>query len=154
MGNIRLRGLTLIELMVALAVLAVVTAIALPVYDTYRVRAHRANAQADLLRCAQALEAHAGETNSYARAVDTDADGTGDASTGPVSANLCSVSSRHAITVVRADAGGFVLRATAPPGTGRLASDGMLETDAVGARRWDRNNDGDFNDPKEASWRL
>lgn len=152
MSHVFSHGLSLIELMAALAVVAVVAAVALPIYDGYSTRGHRAGAQADLVRCAQAMEAHANETSSYALAVDTDADGVGDASTGPVSGNLCSVSSRHAIALVRADAGGFVLRAT-PSAAGRLAADGVLETDATGARRWDRNNDGDFDDAHEWSWR-
>ena len=146
-------GLSLVELMATLAIIAIVTAVALPIYDTYSTRAHRANAQADLLRCAQGMERHAGATNSYAMAVDTNADGVGDVSTGDVSANICTVSARHRIALLAADGSGFVLRATAPTGAGRLASDGVLETDATGARRWDRNNDGDFDDLDERSWR-
>ena len=149
----RSTGLSLIELMAALAVVAIVTAVALPVYDGYRVRGERTQAQTDLLRCAQGMESHAGATGSYALAVDADGDGVGDASTGPVSANICAVAARHRITVRSADAGGFVLRATAPPNAGRLSQDGSLETDALGARRWDRNNDGDFDDADEGSWR-
>ena len=151
MSHVFSQGLSLIELMAALAVIAVVTAVALPIYDGYSSRGQRASAQADLVRCAQAMEVHVNETNSYALAVDTDADGLGDASTGLVSGNLCSVSSKHAIVLVRADASGFVLRAT-PSGAGRSA-DGVLEIDATGARRWDRNNDGDFDDADEWSWR-
>ena len=146
-------GLSLVELMATLAIIAIVTAVALPVYDTYSTRAQRANAQADLLRCAQGMERHAGATNSYALALDTDADGDGDASTGEVSANICTVSAKHSVALVSADAAGFVLRATPPAGVGRLANDGVLETDATGARRWDRNNDGDFDDKDEGSWR-
>lgn len=152
MGNSQLAGLSLIELMAALAIVAVVTAVALPVYDGYRVRGDRAHAQTDLLRCAQGMESHATATGSYALAVDTNGDGAGDASTGPVSANICEVAARHQIALTSADASGFVLRATAPSDAGRLSQDGMLETDALGARRWDRNNDGDFDDADEASW--
>ncbi len=146
-------GLSLIELMAALAIVAIVAAVALPVYDGYRARTHRAHAQADLLRCAQGMESHASATGGYALAVDTDGDGVGDASTGAVSANICSLSARHEIVLAQADAGGFVLRATPPPQAGRLSQDGRLETDALGGRRWDRNNDGDFDDADERSWR-
>lgn len=146
-------GLSLIELMAALTIVAVVAAVALPLYDGYRVRAHRAQAQADLLRCAQGMESHASATGGYALAVDTDGDGAGDASTGAVSANICSVSAPHEVVLSQADTGGFVLRATPPPAAGRLSQDGRLETDAIGGRRWDRNNDGDFDDADEWSWR-
>ena len=145
-------GLSLLELTAVLAIIAIVAAAALPVYDAHTTRAERATAQADLVRCAQGMELHANATNSYALAVDTDANGLGDASAGAVSANICAVSARHRITLTRADAAGFVLRAT-PPSTGRLAQDGVLELDATGMRRWDRNNDGDFDDANERSWR-
>lgn len=152
MPNAHPIGLSLLELMAVLAIIAVVTAVAVPAYDVYTTRAERANAQADLVRCAQGMELHANATNSYASAVDTDANGVGDASTGVVSANICVVSAKHRIALTRADATGFVLRAT-PPGGGRLAQDGALELDATGMRRWDRNNDGDFDDADERSWR-
>ena len=145
-------GLSLLELTAVLAIIAIVAAAALPAYDAYTTRAERANAQADLVRCAQGMELHANTTNSYALAVDTDANGIGDASAGVVSANICAVSAKHRIALTRADAAGFVLRATPPP-TGRLAQDGALELDATGMRRWDRNNDGDFDDENERSWR-
>ncbi len=139
----------------ALVVLALISAIALPIYSAYSVRAYRANAQADLMRCAQGMERHANATMSYALAVDTDGDGIGDASTGAVSANICVVTADHyTISVRAAGAGGFALRATAVSGVNPVAGDGMLETDDTGARRWDRNNDGDFDDQDEAGWRL
>ena len=146
-------GMSLIELLATLAIIAVVLAVALPIYDAYGDRAHRSAAQADLLRCAQGMESHAGETSSYALAVDTDDDGVGDASTGTVSANICTISAKYRIALVEADASGFVLRATALPEAAGVADDGMMETDALGGRRWDRNNDGDFDDANERSWR-
>ncbi len=151
----RSKGLSLIELMVALAILAIVSALALPIYNAYSVRAHRASAQADLMRCAQGLERHANATMSYAFAVDSDGDGMGDASTGAVTANLCVVAAEHyEIAVQVADAGSFVLRAIAASDSSPVAGDGMLETDSTGAKRWDRNDDGDFDDEGERSWTL
>ena len=148
-------GLSLLELMATVAILAVVAALALPIYSAYRVRAERTGAQADLLRCAQGMERHATATRSYALAVDTNGDGTGDASTGTVSANLClAATTRYAITVQRADATGFVLRADAVNAAGAAAGDGMLELDSTGATLWDRNGDRDFDDQDEDSWRL
>jgi prepilin-type N-terminal cleavage/methylation domain-containing protein len=49
----RTRGFTLIELMIAVAILAIVAAIALPLYNQYSMRTYRAEAQADLMACAQ-----------------------------------------------------------------------------------------------------
>ena len=155
LGAVTAAGLSLLELMATLAILAIVAALALPIYSAYGIRAERTGAQADLLRCAQGMERHATATQSYARAVDTDGDGVGDASTGAVSANVCVVETTlYAITVQSADGAGFVLRADAASATNRVADDGMLELDGTGATRWDRNDDGDFNDQGENSWRL
>ena len=147
------RGFSLIELMVALAVLAIVLAVAVPIYQGYSVRAYRVQAQADLMRCAQGMERHASETMSYTGAVDTDGDGVGDQSTGTVSVNVCRVAAEHyRISVQVADAADFVLRADASSETNPVAADGALELHGTGARRWDRNGDGDFDDLDEHSW--
>ena len=144
---------SLIEILVVLAVVAVLLAVAAPVYTGYSVRAYRTQAQADLLRCAQGLERHAAATMGYGNAVDVDGDGQGDRSTGPVSENLCRVASTHyRISVQTADAAHFVLRAQAASATSPVAADGALELDATGERRWDRNNDGDFADDGERRW--
>ena len=147
-------GLSLLEIMATAAILAIVAALALPIYSAYGIRAERSAAQADLLRCAQGMERHAIRAGGYALAVDTDGDGAGDISTGPVSANICVVDATlYAITLRSADGAGFVLRANAANATNRVAGDGALEIDSTGALRWDRNDDGDFDDQDENSWR-
>ena len=139
--------------MVTLAIVAVVLALAVPVYQGYSVRAYRTQAQADLLQCAQGMERHAAMTMGYGNGVDVDDDGIGDESTGPVSDNLCKVASTHyRLSVQSADAAHFVLRAEASGATSPVAADGALEIDAAGERRWDRNNDGDFDDTDERGW--
>ncbi|MCE2460263.1 MAG: prepilin-type N-terminal cleavage/methylation domain-containing protein [Pseudomonadales bacterium] len=146
-------GFSLIEIMVTLAIVAVVLALAVPVYQGYSVRAYRTQAQADLLRCAQGMERHAALTMGYGNAVDLDGDGRGDQSTGPVSQNLCKVASTHyRLSVRSADAANFVLRAEASGATSPVAADGAMELDAAGERRWDRNDDGDFGDDGERRW--
>ena len=151
-GRGRALAFSLIEIMVALAIVAVLLALAVPVYQGYSVRAYRSQAQADLLGCAQGMERHAALAMGYGNAIDSDGDGVGDRSTGSVSGNLCQVASSHyRISVRSADAAQFVLRAQ-PSGSGPVRSDGVLELDSTGARRWDRNNDGDFDDAGELSW--
>ena len=154
-GSFAASGLSLLELMAVLAIVAILAAAALPVYNAYGIRSHRTAAQADLLRCALGMERHATRTLSYAQAVDTDGDGLGDASTGPVSANICTTESAlYRFSVRTADAESFVLRANAASAANLVADDGALEVDSSGTRRWDRNNDGDFDDQEERTWRY
>ncbi len=149
----RLAGLSLVELLVALAVLAILAAIALPAYQSFGVRGSRAEVQADLLICAQGMERAVGAGFGYDGLVDSDGDGAGDADTGPVSANICTTESLdYAIRVQSADASVFTLRAESATTGNRVDGDGMLELDSDGARRWDRNDDGDFDDEGERRW--
>ncbi|MCY3814196.1 MAG: type IV pilin protein [Gammaproteobacteria bacterium] len=149
-----MRGFSLIELLLALAILTIASAIALPIYNAYSVRAERTGIQADLMRCVQGMERHANVAMSYEGAVDTDGDGAGDASTGLVSANICRVeATAYTVTVQEAEPTRFVLRARAVESDSLVGRDGMLELDSAGGRRWDRNNDGDFDDDGETGWR-
>jgi type IV pilus assembly protein PilE len=50
------RGYTLIEAMITVAIVAILTAIALPSYQAYMTRAHRADARAALVQAAQFVE--------------------------------------------------------------------------------------------------
>ena len=147
------KAFTLIELMAALGILAILAALASPLYTRYSVGAHRAMAQADLLRCAQGMERHASLSFSYLAAIDTDADGIGDMDAGQVTPNVCTPASTHyRIDLVDHGAAGFLLRASpAQPGN-VVDKDGDLALDVSGARFWDRNDDGDFG-PGEDTWR-
>ncbi|MEO7242545.1 MAG: type IV pilin protein [Variovorax sp.] len=52
----RLRGFTLIEVMIVVAIVGILTAVALPSYQAYVVRTHRAGAGACLTELAQFME--------------------------------------------------------------------------------------------------
>ena len=138
------KGFTLVELLVVLAIMAIVSAVALPIYSQYSQRAMRAEAQGDLMNCAQGMERHASRFFTYANAVDTDADMVGDDDTGPVSGNICNpLSAQYGFTVVApVNANQFTIRAT--PVAGPMGDDGMFEIDATGNRRWDKDDDGNF----------
>ena len=59
------RGFTLIEVMIVVAIVAILTAIALPSYQEYIRRGHRAEARAALLQGAQWMERAATATGTY-----------------------------------------------------------------------------------------
>lgn len=139
------RGFTLIELMAALGILAILAALATPLYTRYSVGAHRAMAQADLLRCALGMERHASFAFSYLSAVDADGDGIGETDRGLVTSNICAPTSTHyRIDLVDAGVEGFLLRASPVRSGNAVDGDGDLALDAFGGRFWDRNDDGDF----------
>lgn len=59
------RGLTLIELMIVVVIVAILSAIAYPSYQEYVRRGHRADARAGLLQAQQWLERAATATGTY-----------------------------------------------------------------------------------------
>lgn len=72
------RGFTLIELMIVVAVVAILAAVALPSYRESVARGNRAEARAALLQAAQWMERHYTENNNYAEFVNGDAVTTAD----------------------------------------------------------------------------
>jgi type IV pilus assembly protein PilE len=138
------RGFTLIELMIAVAILAIVAAIALPLYNQYSQRTYRAEAQADLLACAQALERYAAINFNYTGAEAEYAAG-----------DLCDPQSvqlgRYEIAVDVAEDGSTFLVTATPEDPGPMAADGIMTYDDAGNRGWDRDGD-DAIEAGENAW--
>ncbi|MDA1073995.1 MAG: prepilin-type N-terminal cleavage/methylation domain-containing protein [Proteobacteria bacterium] len=155
------RGLTLIELLIAMIILALLSALVLPLYNRYSDRAFRTEAQADLLNCAQGLERWASVSFSYLGAADTNADGVGDANAGAIAervvhatlgtTNICIPGSvrdgRYNITVA-ATASQFTLTATP---VGQMAGDGFMTFDDAANQAWDKDADGSIS-ATENTW--
>jgi type IV pilus assembly protein PilE len=64
--RIRMRGVTLIELMIVIIVVAILAAVAIPSYRNYVLRAHRVEAKTALLNLAAAQEKFYLVNNTYA----------------------------------------------------------------------------------------
>jgi len=112
------RGFNLIDLMVAVAVVAILAAIAVPSYSIYIVRAHRAAAKAVLLQVSQSMERSYTANGSY-----TDSNGNfplpilaGTAACVAVSP-MDSNTTTYCVSGVNTATGGFLLTAT-PCGDG------------------------------------
>ena len=63
------QGFTLIELMIAIAIVGIIAAIAIPSYTQYVEDAAIANAKASLMGLATALERHRAQNNTYTGAI-------------------------------------------------------------------------------------
>ena len=61
----RVRGFTLLELMIVVVIIAVLAALAIPAYGRYAFRAHRVDGQELLLRIANAQERFYATNNHY-----------------------------------------------------------------------------------------
>lgn len=123
----RKSGFTLVELMIAVAILAIIAAVALPLYNQYSQRTYRSEAQSDLLNCAQGMERYAAREFTYA---------------GAVLADICdpraAQQNRYNFALENLGADTFTLRAS-PVGGGVMDGDGDLTVDQAGDRTWNGN---------------
>lgn len=117
------RGLTLIELMIAVAILAIVMGIAIPSYSQWVIESGRADGKAELFRVAQQLERCFTRYSSYT--ADECPIGDGDTRT-----------SEKGKYVVAVDAADTEFELTATPQAGQTNDDecGSLILDSVGVR--------------------
>lgn len=149
--QLKAAGFTLMELMVAVTIIAIISAIAIPIYTQFSERSYRTEAQADLMNCAQGLERWSAINFTYLGAADEDADGDSDgvasaSDEGPLGTQICQPISvaqgRYAITI---DAAATTFTLTADPvDPGPMSDDGEMTIDEAGNRQWNEDNAGGF----------
>jgi len=152
-------GFTLIELMIVVVIMGILAAIAYPSYVRYIVESRRSDAQIGLTQLANTQEKFFSQCNKYTTATTTGGiqtcDGLGFPSAG--AAGQTYSPNRYYILTVAAGASGsidtsFIATATPVAGSSQ-ANDGKFRLAHTGLKEWDKNNDGDYADTGETTWR-
>lgn len=138
------QGFSLIELMVAVAIVGILVVIAVPSYQDHVRSANRAAAQADLMALAAAMEQHKSVNYSYAGA----AEGGGDTGTPAVfkgySPSAENVANKvYDLSIDTIGANGISYRLRAAPVAGSVQqNNGSLYLFSDGRKAWDKDNNG------------
>ncbi len=144
----RRRGFTLLELMITVVIISILAAIAYPSYLSQVRKSYRAEAQADLMELASFMERYFTENSSYV-------DSSNNPITLPFSSSPRDGTARYTIAFPSSPAPTtttFTVRAT-PVSGGANDGDGFLEINSLGAKGWDRDNNGSIASPGEQCWR-
>lgn len=150
-------GFTLVELMIAVAIVGILAAIAVPSYQDSVRKSRRVDAQGALMNFANGMERFYTESGSYCGGADAGNDVCGDGAfdigipSAAIFAPTGETGSFYDFRIWAATDSSYTLRAT-PVGGGPQDGDGYLELDSVGRRWWDRNNNADTTDAGENAW--
>lgn len=136
----RARGFTLIEILIALVVLGILMAVALPGYNSQVTRSKRSDCMGVMLGFAQAMEKHRALNYTYLGAA---ASGDTGAPASTLHPAQCPIDGEalYNLTIQAATATTFTLQATPVAGKGQ-ANDGPLRINHLGQRFWDKDSDG------------
>lgn len=142
------KGFTLIELMLAVAIMSILAAIALPSYQSSVKKAARSEAKSALANFHADLTRYFSERNTYNGSFDA----SGKPRIFPAQLPTSGEPKTYNITIVSQRSGlGFLMRAT--PITGSVVEDdGFLQINEFGVRSWDKNGNGTINSPAEDDW--
>jgi len=144
-SNLQQKGFSLIELMIVVAIVAILGAVAYPSYMNSITDARRTDAQAVLMEAAQYMERFYTENNRY----DEDTGGTAVALPAQLAESPRDSGAKfYDLTVQASTRSTYTLRAT--PKNGQ-AGDGFLEITNTFVKAWDSDNSGSLVDA-ERTW--
>ena len=126
------RGFTLIELMIVLAVVAILAAISYPVYQQHIVRGNREAAKAELVQIAAQQEKIYLNSDAYTSSIATGYTGTSAGGLGFTSGKTSN--GKYTLTIATA-AQSYTVTATPVATTGQK-NDGTLTVSSDGSRTW------------------
>ena len=139
-------GYTLIQLLITVAIIAILASIAYPSYREQVAQVRRAEMQSELMALAQYFERRHAETGCYNAGADADCTTAGDAAAPTFTSNY----DYYSVAVVgTVGPDSFLLRATP---TGSQVGDGALLIDHAQRRFWDENNNGNHTEAGEDDW--
>jgi type IV pilus assembly protein PilE len=130
----RSAGVTLVELLVTVTIVAIIMAVAYPSYQAQVQSGRRSDAKAELMRLAQYMERIYTENGCY------DPGTTGSCGTGSPVTMPTGVDGYQFSFSAGPDGDSFTLRAT-PVAGGVQEGDGFLEINELGQRFWDEDDD-------------
>ena len=135
-------GFTLIELMLVVAIVAILAAIAMPNYSNYVVKASREAAQSELLTLAGLQEKIYLNSNSYTASVTNAYNGTSAAANGLGRTGGQTTDGKYALSFLNTSGVGQTYTLAAQPVSGKKQQgNGCITIQENGKREWHENKD-------------
>jgi type IV pilus assembly protein PilE len=137
----KVKGFTLIELMIVVAIVAILASIAVPAYNDSITKSRRADAQGTLTSFANAMERHFTTNGTYAGAAGTSGSptDTGDPWIFSKNSPVDGGTAYYKLTIDAANGSSYTLDAEA---IGAQNGNGDMQLTSTGLRSWDRDDDG------------